>query len=140
MEIYILNIKCVDGAYWEEEFSWVVELPSNTTLAELHDHILTATFFDDDHLAAFFTARNYYARKRVWLIDPERDTGWETPLSKVFPVPTGHRLFYLFDFGDNWLFSIGKRAKTKKPVPDEHYPNVIREKGVIPTQYPEYEF
>ena len=138
-EIYTLTIKCIDGAYWTDEFSWVVEVPVDMTLQQLHTHIQDQTLFEDDHLAAFFTARDMYARKRDWLIDPDEGTGWRRTLSTIYPLDTGQRLFYLFDFGDNWLFSIGKRAKPKPLKTDEHYPNVIKQSGSIPEQYPDFD-
>ena len=136
-EIYRLTIKCVDGRLWRDDFSWVVEVPDDMTLWQLHRHILTEVFFDDDHLASFFTARDMYTYKRSWLIDPERDTGWQKTLSSIYPLAAGQRLFYLYDFGDNWVFSIGRRAKPKPPKPDAHYPEVIKITGVLPEQYPD---
>jgi hypothetical protein len=138
-EIYTLNVKCVDGAYFEDDYLWSVEVSSHMTLLELHDHIQMETGFENDHLAAFFTARDRYARKRTWLIDPERDTGWDKTLAEIFPVDKNRRLFYLFDFGDQWIFSIGKRAKSKQPKPREYYPNVIKIKGTPPKQYPDFD-
>jgi hypothetical protein len=138
-EIYTLTIKCLEGAYWEGEFSWTVEVPSTMTLTKLHQHIQDHICFDDDHLAAFFIARDAFARKQVWLTNPERGTGWGKTLAKIYPLESGQKLFYLFDFGDNWTFSIGKKAKVKENVPKVNYPLVIKESGQRPEQYPDYD-
>ena len=138
-EIYTLTIKCLDGAHWEEEFSWEVEVPSTMTLTQLHRHIQEHIRFDNDHLAAYYVARDPFARKQVWLTDPERGTGWGKTLAKIYPLESGQKLFYLFDFGDNWVFSVGKKAKVREAVPKVKYPRVIKESGQLPEQYPDYD-
>ena len=136
--IYTLTIKCVDGAYLAEDYSWVVEVLSNMSLERLHRHILDQTLFDDDHLASFFTARDMYGKK-TWLIDPDTDRGWTRPLADIYPLENNQRLFYFFDFGDSWVFSIGKRAKSKPVKQGEYYPNVIKITGNPPEQYPDFD-
>ncbi len=60
-------------------------------------------------------------------------------LSSVWPLPKG-MLYYLFDFGDNWLFQVNKtRHKDKAVQPGIVYPRVIEAKGKNPEQYPDYE-
>ena len=47
-------------------------------------------------------------------------------ISNVWPLPSGLKLFYLFDFGDNWLFQINKTQHEDKDLqPDVSYPRVI---------------
>jgi hypothetical protein len=54
------------------------------------------------------------------------------------PLPKGQKLFYWFDFGDDWKFEITlKDSKEKKP--GVKYPVVIEEKGRKPEQYPEFD-
>ena len=44
------------------------------------------------------------------------------------------KLFYWFDFGDDWKFQITLR-KLKAPKPGNQYPRVISEIGPKPQQY-----
>gem|GEM_PF-271068 len=55
----------------------------------------------------------------------------------TLPAPSGRRLFYLFDWGDEWLFSITKpRQKPQQPVPSRKYPRTVSQQGKRPKQYP----
>lgn len=135
-EIYRLTIKCIDGAYLKDDYSWVVEVPGEMTLEQLHFHILVQTEFEHDHLADFFIARDIYTRKRTWLTY-ENESEWERSLSSIYPLEANQRLYYLFDFGDNWIFSISKRGKPKPAKPGHKYPEVIKITGKIPEQYPD---
>ena len=48
-------------------------------------------------------------------------------------------LYYLFDFGDQWVFQINKtRHKDKAPEPGATYPRVVESKGKNPIQYPDW--
>ena len=50
------------------------------------------------------------------------------------------KLFYLFDFGDSWLFKISKsRKKEFEPVKGIKYPRVVKEEGEKPEQYPDWD-
>ncbi len=124
----------------------LIEIKSNASFLELHRAIQIAVDFDDDHLFEFFLGR--HPENRAYSIGGEPN--WDTfnpiktyrqvHLSSVWPLPTGIKLFYLFDFGDNWLFQITKtRYKDKTPQPGIIYPRVIEAKGKNPEQYPDWE-
>jgi hypothetical protein len=55
----------------------------------------------------------------------------------MFPLEKGQKLFYMFDFGDSWLFKITKTSK-QPHVPEKgvKYPKVIEKIGKNPEQYP----
>ena len=87
-------------------------------------------------------------RNRAYAIGGDPD--WDTfnpmktyrniKLSDAWPLPKGMNLYYLFDFGDNWLFQVNKtRHKDKESKPGVIYPRVIEAKGKNPEQYPDYE-
>lgn len=137
-EIFTLTIKCIDGAYWEEGFSWVVEVPSDMTLEALYRHILKTVFFYGDRNAAFFIAKDIFTRKRVWLAEKEEGPVWYKPLNEIYPLAKGHRLYFIFDSRAKWLFSIAKRTKVKTSDPEVDYPLVIRERGRIPEQHADF--
>ena len=61
----------------------------------------------------------------------------ETKINNLFPLPKNKKLYYWFDFGDDWKFQITKsRKKQKEPVPNERYPKIVSESGIKPEQYP----
>jgi hypothetical protein len=122
--------------------SWAarVEVAESITLNELHYTILQLVEFDNDHLHHFFSGRDWRGR-RVAFGEPaaspfEFNEAEEAPLSKVFPLPKGHRLYYHFDFGDDWLFAITRRPNRKQADLAVKYPRLVEEKGHRPKQYP----
>ena len=113
------------------------------TLGELHNTIQELTGFDNDHPFTFFIARGPTGKRAPvveadeW--DDEQDQLYEIPLRNVFPLPEKLKLFYWFDFGDDWIFQVGKRGKSKPEASGARYPQVIEETGPKPVQYPAFE-
>ena len=141
--ICTLIIKCVAGAYFENPFERTIEVPEDITLGELHDTIQELTGFDNDHMFTFFVARAARG-KRTSLFEMDdwnEDSGrfYEIPLRDVFPLAKNMKLFYWFDFGDDWKFQIGKKGKSKPEDAGAKYPKVIAKTGPEPVQYPDYE-
>jgi hypothetical protein len=57
-------------------------------------------------------------------------------LEGLFPLPKNMKLFYHFDFGDDWRFEIRKmRNKPKVPEAGVRYPRVIEAQGPKLRQY-----
>ena len=129
MEIYTLKISF---PYDENETPWskTIEVKEDFSLRKLHRYIQKLVDFDDDHLYEFYVGRN--PRNRAYSI-PE-----ETKLNEIYPLK-GKKLYYLFDFGDNWLFEIKKSRKKKTEDKESNYPALIESSGINPDQYPEYE-
>jgi hypothetical protein len=68
----------------------------------------------------------------------EDNSASTTTLEGLFPLPTDRKLFYLFDYGDNWIFQISRtRNKPFEPEPGSEWPRLIGERGERPLQYPE---
>ena len=134
-EMYSLKVTLEDCFLKENPYSFVVDMPSNMSLYDLHEAIQKATGFEDDHLFAF------YHGKKLW--DKNQDFGdYEDPystqdiaLEKAFPVPRGKKLFYHFDFGDDWLFSIKKLNSKVEFNKRKKYPSINDETGKKPVQY-----
>ena len=58
----------------------------------------------------------------------------------MFAAATGKKVFYMFDYGDSWLFQLTKSRK--KPHAAEAgitYPRVVSEEGTKPDQYPDWD-
>lgn len=146
--IFTLSIECVWGWHRKEPFLRVVEVPDDLTLGDLHFLIQDLTGFGNDHLSTFYAA-NTVRGKKTWFTESEEwdeehdalEDGplWDIPLHDVFPLPKHKKLYYWFDFGDDWKFEIRKKGKDGPSVPGTTYPHVILGKGPKPEQYPEVE-
>ena len=82
----------------EDEWSADIEINSMSTLEELHGAIQAAVDFDNDHLYAFYLARNLRSRDREFF-DTDDGRVFSTTLNDLFPIASKKSLFYLFDFG-----------------------------------------
>jgi len=129
MEIYRLKISF---PYDESEVRWskTIDVKEDFTLDELHGLILELVDFDDDHLHEFFVGKNPRSRPNEV---PDR-----ARLNEIYPL-TGLKLYYLFDFGDSWLFEIKKARKKIAFDNSLKYPVLVESTGVNPEQYPEYD-
>jgi hypothetical protein len=121
-----------------------MEIDSQSSLLELHDAIQEAVDFDGDHLFEFFAGRNWRNRKLVF----ENSFDWEASfdiydtitLEQVYPLPKSCKLYYHFDFGDDWYFEIKlSRKRPQEPEVDVTYPRIIEVIGPNPAQYGQYE-
>lgn len=137
--IVTLDIKLSGWRTGANSWSARVEVPESATLSDLHHTIQRLIDFDDDHLHEFFAGRNWQDRK-VTFGEPasplELNEGEEAPLSEVFPLPKGHKLYYHFDFGDDWLFEITCRPDAKQADRKMKNPRLVQEEGRRPKQYP----
>jgi hypothetical protein len=60
---------------------------------------------------------------------------------RVWTAANNRRLFYLFDYGDNWIFQINRaRNKPFAPEPGTEWPRLISKRGEKPPQYPEPDY
>jgi hypothetical protein len=144
-EIYTLLIELEDcmGNDWVAFPVWkrTVEMRADATVNNLHQCIQDVIDFDDDHLYAFYVAKKVrskqYTRQFVSEGITEEAEPLNTPLNQIFPLPTGHLLFYLFDYGDDWRFKIRKtNRKQQFAAEGVEYPRVVGEEGENPRQYP----
>jgi hypothetical protein len=129
VEIFTLEISF---PFDSEDEPWVrvVEVKENFTLGQLHDCIQEIVAFDNDHLYEFYIGKNRRNKSGAIFED--------TKLNEIYPM-TGFKLYYLFDYGDNWLFQIKKSRKRVAEDSQVKYPRVVKSTGVNPEQYPEYE-
>jgi hypothetical protein len=102
-EVYTLKITF---PYDTDEKPWsrIIEVKEDFTLEKLHRYIQCIVEFDNDHLYEFYAGRNPRNRKYKMPINKR--------LNEIYPM-TGYKLYYLFDFGDCWLFQIVKSRKKK---------------------------
>jgi hypothetical protein len=138
--IWTLRIECVWGMYLEEDCVRVLEIESTASLLSLHAAIQDAVKFDFDHLFEFYAGRNYRDRNVVFADEiggAEMFGAYaDITLEGVYPLEKGLKLYYCFDFGDEWRFEIKKsRKKPHEPEPGATYPRVVERIGPDPPQY-----
>jgi hypothetical protein len=136
MTIMALKVALLSGAYADKPWEGVIEVRSSSLLEELHFGIQDALGFDDDHLYEFFIARTERSRDRV-RFDDDNGQIYERTIETLYPLPEGRNLYYLFDYGDHWLFRISRmRGAMPGDDPKATYPRLVRESGDKPAQYP----
>jgi len=134
-----LKVTLEDGMYAEERWDGVLAIDASATLEDLHFAIQEAVGFDNDHLYEFYIARTDRSRERDQF-DEENEGIFKMTLKDLFPLPDKKHLYYMFDYGDSWLFKISKtRKKAWEPEPGFTYPRLILETGEKPEQYPSWE-
>jgi hypothetical protein len=125
----------VGGWYLQGECVRVIEIEPESSLFELRSAILNAVDFDTDHSYEFRAGRSPQNRKVVF-----DDTADDISLDQVYPLPKSCKLYFHYDFGDDWCFEIRKsREKPHEPDPGVKYPRVVKAIGTNPIQYGESE-
>lgn len=138
--IWILKIKLLFGANAENDWEATIEIDSTSTLVDLHYAIQDATEFDDDHLFEFYISRTERSHRNRVHFDDENEKIFSTTIESLYPLKKGNGLYYMFDWGDNWLFKITKSRKSpEKPRQGVEYPRLVSEEGIKPEQYPDWE-
>ncbi|GAA2631992.1 plasmid pRiA4b ORF-3 family protein [Streptomyces vastus] len=106
-----------------------LEVPSGSTLRELHDIIQAAFGWEDYHMWAFETGQDRYGVA-------DRGLGIRSAASKrldqVAPS-TGNRLRYTYDFGDDWEHDILVEDVTG-PEPGTSYPRCLTGRRACPPE------
>lgn len=137
--IWTLKVKLVFGLYAEGPWEATIEIASSATLVDLHLAIQGAVQFSDDHMYMFYVARTPRSRDRIDF-DNEDGSLEQTTLAEIFPLAKGRKLFYWFDFGDDWKFSIERTRAAPQPAErGKRYPRVVAVRGDVPDQYPAWD-
>ena len=122
-----------------------IEIRSSNKLSDLAAAIVAAFGFDLDHAFGFYSLLkgNIFAspvKYELFADMPdmadESDAGSveRTALSAVFRE-IGHKMTFLFDYGDTWKFQVGLIGRNAKEK-GAKYPRVLKEVGKAPEQYP----
>ncbi|WP_111978177.1 IS1096 element passenger TnpR family protein [Algibacillus agarilyticus] len=139
MMIIKLQIELLAGLHAKEEWSCTFEIEEATSLADLHNEIQKAVRFNDDHLFDFFISSKAFGSERISF--DENEHSLDTKLTDIFPLPKNRKLFYWFDFGDDWIFRVSKtRHKAKPAIANQSYPLIVSESGNKPEQYPDVDW
>ncbi len=123
---YIISVSLYTGCYRH------IRVSGCLSLEELHETILNAFEFDDDHAHAFFlnnkkwTPGGYYSS----IIEDEEKFTCDYTLEKV--LSDKQQFVYVFDFGEEWTF----KCKVLKVLPEPTFePEIVRSAGDSPSQY-----
>lgn len=135
-----LKVTCVRGAYLRGECIRIIAMEDFASLADLHEMIQDAVLFDRDHPFDFYTANSaspWAEKNRLTDVEDwdERESVFHRTQLKD-AIPTGRKkLYYWFDFGDDWIFEI-RRMRLTKADATLSTPRIIERIGVDPEQYP----
>ena len=114
-----------------------IKLSAAHTLQHLHDAIQEAFGFWDDHLFAFFMDGKPWSRDVYWdKREGSKPTADKAVLGKL-GLSAGQKFLYLFDFGDEWRFTVKVEKFAHEVAPFK--PVIVERYGDSPEQYPEYE-
>jgi len=138
-----LRVECMSGVNCVHECVRAIAMDDSSSLLDLHERIQDAVSFGRDHPFTFYTANSASPRAyRHWITDMDH---WDkrepvfrdTQLKDIWPLGR-RRLYYWFDFGDDWIFEIRKLRHSKS---DESLstPIVLERIGPDPVQYPVFE-
>ena len=120
----------------QNEWECALEIPIDHSLDELHQAILSAVGFDNDHMYEFCIASSFRSRN-AQRISCDDDKVTQETIDTILSNIKGKKFYYMFDYGDSWLFQINKsRKKRFSEKPDTFYPKVVLESGIKPEQYP----
>ena len=140
--IWTLKISCLAGPYHDGPCVRYVELDEESSLYDVHTILQEAVHFDDEHSFAFYHAREAFEKRAYFPegVTPKDgvdvDLYEDVPLAEALAVK-GKRLFYIYGFEEEWVFSVEREKGSKKPQDGDYYPLVVvdRNEGSDPMQY-----
>ena len=132
MESFVISVSLGTGCYRH------IQISANATLFKLHQAIIAAFQFDDDHQHAFFMDNKRWSEKDMYVAtksEPSDRLTWKYTLQRAGLVK-GKKFLYMFDFGDEWAF----QCKVLRELEEKtEAPKLLRCVGEAPEQYPCYD-
>lgn len=118
----------------------IIDIHSGATLEELHRAIQAIFDLDNDHLYAFYLNGRISNRAGNIYSDPRGDIDYDEYPADVLTlgelgIYIGQSILYLFDFGDNWEFTVqltAFSASDNKPTAQYELKESV---GEAPEQY-----
>src|SRR4051795_9216202 len=115
-----------------------IELPSSGSLEDLAAAIVDAFGFYSNLKGDYYRSEERY---ELFADLVEAGEGVRsvrrTKLGTAFPE-VGKKMLFLFDYGDEWLFTVGLIGLGRRE-PKAAYPRVVKQVGEAPPQYPDLE-
>ena len=130
MGCYVISVSVGTGCYRH------IQISKDATLRGLHEAILKAFDFEDDHAHVFFMDNRYWSKGEAYfskeIIPGVPDSG--SLKLRDLGLEKGKQFKYLFDVGNEWRF----QCKVLRENDDYlTIPFVVRRVGESPEQYPE---
>ncbi len=132
MESYVISVSLGTGCYRH------IQIGASATLFRLHQAILSAFEFEDDHEHAFFLDNHVWSPYDAYYstqMEPGNRLTKKYTLKKL-NLTKGQKFKYVFDFGDEWVFQCRVLRQLEE---NTDVPGVIRSVGEAPEQYPDWE-
>ena len=129
---YIISVSQGTGCYRH------IRISGDETLFDLHEAILDAFEFFDDHAHAFFMNNRAWDESQAYyadFIEDEENFTTDVTLDELKLAP-GKKFLYIFDFGEEWRFQCRVLKVTDT---GEGGAEIVRSVGESPDQYPDYE-
>jgi hypothetical protein len=129
-------------ASWKPRIYRDVEIESEASLRALAEAIVASYDFDFDHAFGFYDRFGdaWSAAKEKYELfadmeggDSEAGSVEHTAVGAAFPA-VGKKLMFLFDYGDEWRFTI-EFVKPGEKRPSTRYPRLLVASGEAPVQY-----
>ena len=132
MESFVISVSLGTGCYRH------IQISANATLYKLHQAILKAFEFEDDHEHAFFMDNHVWSPADAYFSSKAEagDRLTKKYTLKKLQLAKGQKFKYVFDFGDEWEFQCKVLRELEE---DTKTPLVIRSVGESPEQYPDWE-
>jgi Plasmid pRiA4b ORF-3-like protein len=121
-----------------------VEIEATNSLYQFAEAIVSAFGFDFDHAFGFYSGLTYRTTMRALpKYELFADMGEAEPgvlgvkkvkVVQAFPA-VGHKMVFLFDYGDDWRFRTTVMQIGAK-IARVRYPRVVAARGEAPKQYP----
>ena len=132
MKSYVISASLGAGCYRH------IRIGDQETLDRLHELILDAFDFDDDHAHAFFMDDRYWSDARAYFsdyLDDGEKYSSDVTLRQL-RLKKGDKFKFLFDFGDEWRLQCRVLRELEERT---DIPGVIRTVGEAPEQYPDWD-
>lgn len=129
---YVISVSLGTGCYRH------IRIGGQETLEKLHKVILNAFDFEDDHAHCFFMDNRYWSGQDAYYAPLVSEMGLSSAKITLqqLRLTKGDCFKYLFDFGDEWRF----QCKVLRELPEKtDLPEVIRQVGEAPEQYPDFQ-
>lgn len=141
--------------FYNKRIYRTVEILENQSLNDLHESIFEAFERYDEHLYSFFLTRKATRSTTIIYDSPEythpmnmedyggfgfkkRYNAQKTKIRKL-NLAEKDKLYYLFDFGDDWWHELTVLKVREGGSSKKKYPRIVKVVGESPDQYPDYE-
>ncbi len=145
-EVYRLTVECLGGWHYDHETIRIIDIDANDVLYNLFDIIREANGFGFEHAHMFYLGRSPRNKKIIFKKDNDNGNefydgeyrSYNSSIKSIFPL-NNLKFYFLYDFGDEWVFQIKKSRKKIKATEGTKYPVIVQKIGENPDSHLYYE-